>query len=132
MLRKICNYLAVIALSISVAGSTVLANPSVGKNKGGYKTVTVENDKDFHLYKEYLRSGGGKHSYTVKVEAGKEVKIKINASNNISLKIQAPDGHFSSKQAEKFFEIKLLNAGEYVIELESIFLSQYSMEVLSK
>lgn len=128
MLRKICNYLAVIALSIAVAGSSVLANPSVGKNKGGYKTVTVENDKDFHLYKEFLRSGG-KHAYTVKVEAGKEVKIKVKASNNVSLNIQAPDGQFNSRNAEKFFEIKLSNAGEYVIELESLYVSQYSMEV---
>ncbi len=132
MLRKICNYLAVIALSIAVSGSSVLANPSVGKNKGGYKTVTVENDKDFHLYREFLRSNGAKHSYTVKVEAGNEVKIKINASNNVSLKIQAPDGQFSSSAAEKFFEIKLSNAGEYVIELESLFVSQYSMEVWNK
>lgn len=131
MLRKICNYLAVIALTVGVAGSSVLANPSVGKNKG-YKSVTVENDKDFHLYREYLRSNGGKHSYTVKVEAGREVKIKINASNSVSLKIQAPDGQFNSKQTEKFFEIKLSNAGEYVIELESLFVSQYSMEVRSR
>lgn len=132
MLRKFCNYLAVIALSVAVTGSTVLANPSVGKNKGGYKTVTVENDKDFHLYREYLRSNGGKHSYTVRVEAGKEVKIKINASNKVSLKIQAPDGQFNSPEAEKFYEIKLSNAGEYVIELESLFVSQYAMEVWNK
>ncbi len=131
MLRKICNYLAVIALSISVAGGSVLANPSVGKNKGGYKTVTVENDKDFHLYKEFLRSGG-KHAYTIKVEAGKAVTIKVKASNNVSLKIQAPDGQFNSDEAEKFFEIKLANAGEYVVELESLFVSQYSMEISSK
>lgn len=130
MLRKICNYLAVVALTVAVSGSSVLANPSVGKNKGGVKTVRVENDKDFHLYKEFLRSGG-KHAYTVKVEAGKEVKIKVRASNNVSLKIQAPDGQFSSQEAEKFFEIKLTNAGEYVIELESIYVSQYSVEVRS-
>lgn len=131
MLRKICNYLAVIALSVAVTGSSVLANPSVGKNKGGYKTVTVENDKDFHLYKEFLASGG-KHAYTVKVEAGKELKIKVKSSNNVSLKIQAPDGQFNSPDAEKFFEINLATEGEYVIELESLFVSQYSMEVSSR
>lgn len=131
MLRKICNYLAVIALSVAVTGSTVLANPSVGKNKGASKTVTVENDKDFHLYKEFIASGG-KHAYTVKVEAGKQVNIKVKASNNVLLKIQAPDGYFNSPDAEKFFEIKLANAGEYVIELESLYVSQYSIEVLSK
>lgn len=131
MLRKICNYLAVAALSIAVSGSTVLANPSsVGKNKDGYKTVTVENDKDFHQYTEFL-SGNGKHAYTIKVESGKQVKIKIKASTSVSVKIQAPDGQFNSDEAEKSFEIKLSNAGEYVVELESLFVSQYTMEVLS-
>lgn len=131
MLRKICNYLAVIALSLAVTGNAALANSSVTKNKNGYKAVKVENDKDFHAYREFLRSGG-KHSYTVKVETGKEVVIKIKASNNVSLKIQTPDGQIKDNSAEKFFEIKLGTEGEYVVELESLFVSQYSMEVLSK
>lgn len=131
MLRKICNYLAVIALSLAVTGNAALANSSVTNNKNGYKAVKVENDKAFHAYREFLRSGG-KHSYTVKVEAGKDVLIKIKASNNVSLKIQTPDGQIKDNSAEKFFEIKLNTEGEYVVEIESLFVSQYSMEVLSK
>lgn len=131
MLRKICNYLAVIALSLVVAGNSVLAHSTVVKGKNDVKSFKVEENKDFHLYREFLR-GGGTHSYTIKVNAGEEVKIKIHASNGVSLKIQTPNGQTKNNSAEKYFEVKLNAEGEYVVELESLFVSQYTMEVLSK
>ena len=129
MLRKISNYLAVIALCLSVGGTSVLAYSTKGKTE--YKKVFVNDSKDFNFYNEFIR-GGGKHSYTVKVEAGKEVKIKIHSSKNIALNIQSPDGQTRTNSAERYFEVKLSAEGEYTVELESLFLSQYSMEVSTR
>ena len=129
MLRKISNYLAVIALCLSVGGTSALADSTKGKTE--YKKVFVNDSKDFNFYNEFIR-GGGKHSYTVKVEAGKEVKIKIHSSKNIALNIQSPSGQTRTNSAERYFEVKLNAEGEYTIELEAIYLSQYSMEVSTR
>jgi hypothetical protein len=130
MLRKVCNYLAVLALSLVVTGNAVVANAAVVKRNGA-KTVKVENDKNFHFYQEFLR-GGGAHSYSIKVKAGEEVKVSIKATRGVSLKIQAPSGQTTTTKSEKQFEVKLSAEGEYTINLESGNVSQYTLEVLSK
>ena len=129
MLRKVCNYLAVMALCLAVGGTSALADSTKGKTE--YKKFSVNDTKDFNFYNEFIRSGG-KHSYTVKVEAGKEVKIKIRSSQNIALNIQSPDGQTRTNSAERHFEIKLATKGEYTVELESLYLSQYSMEISTR
>jgi len=131
MLRKICNYLVIIALSLIVTGNSVLANSTVVKSRNEVKKVVVDDSKDFNFYKGVV-PGSGKHSYTVKVEAGQEVQIKIHSANGVALKIQTPDGQVKNNSAEKFFEVRLKNEGEYVVELESLFTSQYSIEISSK
>lgn len=128
MLRKICNYLAVIALCLAVGGTSVLAKVNT---KTEYKKIFVDDSKDYSFYNEFIR-GDGKHSYTVKVKAGEEVKIKINSSKGVALKIQSPDGQVTENAAERYFEVKLGAEGEYVVEIESLYLSRYSMEISSK
>jgi hypothetical protein len=131
MLRKICNYLAIIALSLIVTGNSVIAHPTVSKGKRDVKQITVDDDKDFNFYNEFL-SGGSKHSYTIKVEAGKEVKLKVRASKSVALNIQAPSGQTTKNAAEKYFEVRLSAPGEYTVELEALAIAQYSLEVFNK
>jgi hypothetical protein len=128
MLRKICNYLAVIALSLLVGGNAVFANSSTVKGKTENKKIFVDDNKDFSFYNEFIR-GNGKHSYTVKVGAGEEVKIKLHSSKSVALKIQSPDGQTQNNAAQRHFEVKLGSEGVYVIEFESLYLSQYSLEI---
>jgi len=131
MLRKICNYLVIIALALIVTGNSVSANSSVLTNKNEVRKVVVDDNKDFNYYKGFV-SSTGKHSYTIKVDAGQEVQIKIRSANGVALKIQTPDGQIKNNSAEKFFEVRLKSEGEYVVELESFFASLYSMEISSK
>lgn len=128
MLRKICNYLVIIALSLIVTGNSVLANSTVERSKNEVKKVVVVDSKDFSYYRGFV-SGSGKHSYTVKVETGQEVQIKIHSANGVALKIQTPDGKVKNNSTEKFFEVRLKSEGEYVIELESFSASLYSIEI---
>ena len=128
MLRKICNYLAVIALCLSVGGTSVLAKVNT---KTENKKIFVDDNKDFSFYNEFIR-GDGKHAYTVKVKAGEEVKIKINSSKGVTLKIQSPNGQITENATQRFFEVKLGSEGEYTVEIESLYLSRYSMEISSK
>lgn len=130
MFRKICNYFAVISLSLIVGGSA-LANPKTLSNPAETKEVVVDVDKGSSFYNEFLVSGG-KHAYTVKVEAGKQVKIRIHSSRAASLKIQTPNGETKSYSQDKYFDINLLSEGEYVVELSSLFISQYSVEVFNR
>jgi hypothetical protein len=128
MLRKICNYLAVIALCLAVGGTSVLAKVNT---KTEYKKIFVDDQKDFSFYNELIRADG-KHAYQIKVEAGKEAKIKIRSLNGVALKIQSPDGQITENTAERYFEVNLSAEGEYLVEIESLYLSRYSMEISSK
>lgn len=130
MFRKICNYLAVFALSLMVTGNIALANPTASNAKKEVKTVAVDSSKDFNYYVEFIKSGG-RHSYNVKVEPGKEVKVRIRSSKGISLNIQKHNGETQNYQNEKVFDVRLRAEGEYVLELESLFISQYSIEILN-
>lgn len=128
MFRKICNYFAVFSLSLAVGGSA-LANPVVVPSK--IKTVVIEKNNDFKTYTEVL-GNGDKLSYNVKVEAGKEVRIKFNGSSAAKLKIQTPNGETQTYSQDKNFYITLHAEGEYVVELESITISQYTLKFLNR
>lgn len=131
MLRKLCNYLAIIALSLFVGANSVLAGSNAVKDKTEYKKIFVDDDKDFSFYNELIRADG-RHTYQIKVEAGKEVRIKIRSLDGIALKIQSPGGQITENEAERFFDVKLTAEGTYTVELASLYLSQYSMEVKSR
>ena len=134
MLRKFYNYLAVLALCAIVSGGSVFANSNVSKNsknKKGVKSVKVADDKDFQLYSELLHAGA-KHSYTIKVSEGEQVKVKIHSANGVAVNIQTPAGQTETNQAEKYFELKLTAAGEYTIDVQAPSYAQYTMEVFNK
>lgn len=130
MFRKICNYLAVIALSMVVAGNSA-ANSNVPTVKSKVKSFSTDVSKNQNFYSEHI-AGGGRHSYSVKVEAGKQVKIKIHAENNVMLKITSPDGSVKTASADKFFEVALKAEGSYVVEIESAYNSLYTLEMKKK
>jgi hypothetical protein len=128
MFRKISNYLAVLSLSVLVGGSA-LAGP-VGPTEKN-EEVRVDETRNFNFYNEVIVSGG-KHSYTVRVEAGKGVKVRFKGDKAATLKIKTPNGEVKSYSQDKFFELRLRGEGEYVIELESLFINQYSLEVFQR
>ncbi|MBX7174989.1 MAG: hypothetical protein K1X72_28690 [Pyrinomonadaceae bacterium] len=128
MFRKISNYFAVFSLSLMILGSSVLANPNSSTTGSKTKAVVVNVDKDSSFYNDFLTSGG-KHTYTVKVD--KQTKIKIHSSRGLTLKVQTPNGETKTYQ-DKYFDVNLLGEGEYTIEVSSIFISQYSLEVFNK
>ena len=129
MFRKISNYFAVFSLSLVVFGSSVLANPVVSTEKN--EEVRVDENKDFNFYNAIILSGT-KRSYTVKVEAGKEVRVRFNGSRPVALSVKTPDGETKAYSQDKFFDVKLKGVGEYVLELDSTFISQYSLEVFNQ
>jgi len=131
MLRKICNYLAVVALSLVVSGNAVLAGSTVGKDSKTVKSVKVVEEKDTHFYQAFLRTRE-KHSYTIKVKAGQKLKVKIHATESVALQIRTPGGQTQNSEAAKYFELKLDNEGEYVVEMQSPFFSQYMLEIYPK
>lgn len=131
MLRKFSNYLAVIALSLMVTGNTVLADSASLKKDAKVKTIAVDGSKEFHYYTEFLQSGG-KHTYNIKVEAGKEVKVVLRSPKGVSMNIRKHNGEVKNYSAEKYFEVRLRTPGEYVLEVESLSISQYAMEVFNR
>ena len=128
MFRKISNYFAVFSLSLMILGNSVLANPTTPSTASKTKAVVVNTDKGSSFYNDFLTSGG-KHTYTVKVD--KQAKIKIHSSKGLTLKVQTPNGETQTYQ-DKYFDVNLLGEGEYTIEVSSIFISQYSLEVFNK
>jgi hypothetical protein len=71
-----------------------------------------------------------KHSYTVKVENGKKAKIIISATNKVGVKIYANGQETKSQSQEKDFTVNLGTPDEYTVEVESFFVSIYTMEIL--
>lgn len=129
MFRKISNYFAVFSLSLVVFGGSVLANPVVSTEKN--EAVRVDENKDFNFYNGFILSGK-KRSYTVKVEAGKEVRVRFNGSGPVALSVKTPDGETKSYSQDRFFEVTLRGTGEYVLEFDSTFISQYSLKVFNQ
>lgn len=129
MFRKICNYMAVLSLSLAVTGSA-LANPTTDP-KSPAKEVVVDVVKGGVFFTEIM-TAGAKHAYTVKVEPGKQVRIKVRSDNKAALKVQIPGGESKTYGTDKFFDVKLLAEGEYVIEVSSLFISQYSIDIFNQ
>lgn len=130
MFRKICNYAAILSLSLVFTGSAVFANyPLPNKNKT--KSVKVAENKKFSFFNTII-SNGENHSYSVKVESGKTSTIFIRTPVGVNVKVKTPTGETKTYSQNKFFEIKLHNEGTYEIEVEANSISRYSMEVFNK
>lgn len=129
MFSKIRNYLAVLSLSLMVGGSALATTPVISTEKN--EEIRVDETKSVNLYNAFIL-GGTKHSYTVKVDANKPVRVKFKGAQPTKLKVTTPSGEIKTFSQDKFFEIRLNSAGEYVIELESLSISQYSLEVFNR
>ena len=127
MFRTIRNYLTVISLGLVFSTTSLLAAPIVFEG-AKTKTINVDSSKDHSFYNEVL-ANGGKDTYTLNVGVNKTTRVVIRSEKAISLKIQAPDGSFQSYAPEKYFSLDLKADGEYTLDLESISVSLYTLEV---
>lgn len=121
--------MAVLSLSLAVTGSA-LANPTTNP-KRPTKEVVVDVVKRSVSYTEIIPAGV-KHAYTIKVEPGKQVRVKVRSGNDAELKIRTPTGESKTYGQDKVFDVKLLAEGEYVIEISSLFISQYSINIFNQ
>lgn len=127
MFRTIRNYLTIISLGLVFSTTTMFAAP-IAIEGAKTKTIKVDSSKDYSFYNEVL-ANGGKDTYTFNVGIDKTTKVVIRSEKAISLKVQAPDGSFQSYAPEKYFSLELRSEGEYTLDLESISVSLYTLEV---
>lgn len=127
MIHKICNYLALLSLAFVLSGTSAAAYPNNPKTK----SISVSNSKKFSFYHRILNAEE-KDSYAVKVEEGKTLRILINANQDVALTVQSPDGSVKTYEANKYFKVKVLTPGEYVIGVQSSAFSMYKMEISNR
>lgn len=127
MFRTIRNYLTIISLVLVISTTSLLAAP-IAFEGVKTKTINVDTSKDHSFYNEVL-ANGGKDTYTLNVGVNKETRVIVRSEKPISLKIQSPDGTFQSYAPEKYFSLELKADGDYTIDLESISVSLYTLEV---
>lgn len=127
MLKKICNSLAVISVAVLVCVNLIVADTAAASSKN----IRVDESKEFNFYNGSLLNGG-KDTYTVNVESGKEAKIVIRAEKGVALKIQSPDGSTQSHPQEKYFSIELKTSGEYTLDVEALAMCRYTLEVTNR
>lgn len=128
MFRKFCNYAAILSLTLVFTGSAVFANyPLPSKNK----TFKVAENKKFSFYHTNI-AGAESHTYKITVEPDKTSRIIIRTPEGVSVKIKTASGETKTYSENKFFDIKLLAQGEYEIEIDSLSVSQYKMEIFNK
>jgi hypothetical protein len=108
---------------MTVMASAVAAKAHVSE------PVRVE-DKAFNYYNRFL-TGKATQGYRITVKEGQKTTIKINSKEGVSIKLYLPDGTAKIYDNEKFFNFTLHAAGEYVVELNSPFFAQYSLNVFS-
>jgi len=124
MLKKICNSLAIISLAALVGINLIVADTAAASTKN----IRVDESKEFNFYNGSLLNGG-KDTYTLNVESGKEARIVIRSEKPVSLKIQSPDGSTKSYPEERSFTIEMKMAGEYTVDLEALSMCRYTFEV---
>jgi hypothetical protein len=123
MLKNICNYSAIMLLSLVVMAGAVSANPHK------YGPLKVE-DKAFNYFNKFLTSKTPQ-AYSLTVKEGQETDVKIHSNEGVSVKLYLPDGEVREYKNEKFLKLEFHAAGEYVIELNSSVISQYTLKVSS-
>ena len=123
MIKNICNYSAIVLLTLVVMAGAVSANPHNGP-------VKVEN-KDFNYYSKFL-TPKSPQSYGITVNDGQVTNVTIRSNEGVSIKIYMPDGEVKEYKNEKLFNLEFHAAGEYVIQLNSTGISKYSLQTLSK
>ena len=128
MFRKLCNYAAILSLSLVFTGSSVLAkSPSSKVNK--MKTTNVSGNKKFNYYQKLITVGED-HSYKITVDQGKTAKILVKTPIGVSVKVKTPVGETKTYEENKAFEINISEAGVYEVILGTSTLSRYSMDVV--
>ena len=123
MIKNICNYSAIILLSLVVLTSAAAANPHNG-------SVKVENT-DSSFYSKFL-TANNPQSYGITVKDGQVTNVKIRSNEGVSIKIYMPDGEVKEYKNEKQYQLEFRAAGEYVIQLNSTGISKYTLQTLSK
>ena len=124
MLKNICNYSAIFLLSLVVLTSAASAN----SHKFG--PVRIEN-KEFSFFSKFL-TVKNPQSYSVTVKDGEETNVKIRSNDGVSVKLYLPDGEVKEYKNEKYFNLEFRAAGEYVIELQSISVTKYTLQAATK
>lgn len=130
MFRKICNYAAILSLSLVFTNSAVFANyPLLNTKKT--KSVKVAENKRFSRYSTNIPNNEY-HSYSVRAGSGKKSTVTIRTPLGVSVKIKTPSGEIKTYSENRFYRIELLSAGDYTIELSSNTVTSYSLEVLNR
>jgi hypothetical protein len=123
MIKNICNYSAIILLSLVVMTSAVSANPHNGP-------VKIEN-RDSNFYSRFL-TAKNPQSYGIEVKDGQVTSVKIRSNEGVSIKIYMPDGEVKEYKNEKQYNLEFHAAGEYVIQLKAPGIAKYTLQTLSK
>ena len=124
MLKNICNYSALLLLTLVVLAGAVSANPHK------YGPVKVEG-KASGFYNKFL-TVKNPQSYSVSVKEGQETNVKIHSNEGVSVKLYLPNGEVREYKDEKYFNLEFHAAGDYVIELNSSSLSKYTLKASTK
>jgi hypothetical protein len=124
MIKKICNYSAIILLSLVILAGAVSANPHK------YGPVKVEG-KSFSFYNKFL-TVKNPQSYSLTVKEGQQTNVRIQSNEGVSVKLYLPGGEIKEYRDEKYFNLEFNAAGEYVIELNSASLSKYILKASTK
>jgi hypothetical protein len=122
MLKNICNYSAIILLSLVVLAGTAVA----GKNPHKAEPVKVNGQNKFY---NKIMTKESPQSYSVTVKEGQETAVKIHSKEGVSVRIHLPNGEIKEYSSEKYFNLEFHAAGEYVIELNSNIGAQYTLKV---
>jgi hypothetical protein len=123
MIKNICNYSAIILLSLVVMTGAVSANPHSGP-------IKIENT-DSNFYSKFL-TAKNPQSYGITVQDGQVTNVKIRSNEGVSIKIYMPDGEVKEYKNEKQYQLEFRAAGEYVIQLNSTGIAKYTLQTLSK
>jgi hypothetical protein len=124
MIKNICNYSAIILLTLVMTAGAVSANTH------RFGPVKVE-DKPFSFFNKFLTSKTPQ-AYSVTVKEGQETNVKIKSKEGVAVKLYLPDGSVKEYRGEKFLDFTFHAAGEYVVELNSSEIAQYTLKVLTK
>ena len=124
MLKNICNYSAIVLLSLVVLTGAASAN----SHQFGPEKI------DGQAYSFFNKFLGVKNpqSYSITLKEGEQTNIKIRSNEGVSVKLYLPDGEVKEFKSEKYFNLEFRAAGEYVVELHTVSLSKYTLEASAK
>ena len=129
MLKNICNYSALLLLSMVVLANSVSAG-AVSKKSRGSELINVES-KSYNYFNRFL-STGSPQSYKLTVKEGQETSVKIRSIEGVSIKLYLPGGEVKQYSEDKNFGLEFRAAGEYLIEVHSANFSKYTFKTSTK